>query len=148
MRFPFSSLVRSLIRVLVLASLAAAASTTWAARNILAFDFAGLDHVLRQRGKAGLIAQRHAHVGQTAQQHALGAADLGQRSSERRQVIAPFRPVIGLPDVELFSAIHAEIKHLIRRKGKSFSAWRAVNVAANRRIQQRDVFLFFFKMLH
>ena len=36
-RFPFSSLVRSLIRVLVLASLAAAASTTWAARNILVF---------------------------------------------------------------------------------------------------------------
>ena len=36
-RFPFSSLVRSLIQVLVLASLAAAASTTWAARNILVF---------------------------------------------------------------------------------------------------------------
>ena len=36
-RFPFSPLVRSLIRVMVLAGLALAASTTWAARNILVF---------------------------------------------------------------------------------------------------------------
>jgi acyl-CoA thioesterase-1 len=36
-RFPFCPLVRSLIRVMVLAGLALAASTTWAARNILVF---------------------------------------------------------------------------------------------------------------
>ena len=36
-RFPFSPLVRSLIRGMVLAGLALAASTTWAARNILVF---------------------------------------------------------------------------------------------------------------
>ena len=37
MRFPFSSLVRLLIQVMVLAGLTVAASTTWAARNILVF---------------------------------------------------------------------------------------------------------------
>ena len=36
-RFPFCPLIRSLIRVMVLAGLALAASTTWAARNILVF---------------------------------------------------------------------------------------------------------------
>ena len=36
-RFPFCPLVRSLIRVMVLAGLAFAAPTTWAARNILVF---------------------------------------------------------------------------------------------------------------
>ena len=101
-----------------------------------AFDFAGLDYVLGQGGETSLIAQRQPHVGQAAQQHALGAADLGQRPGQRGQVVAPVGPVVGLPDVVLFSAVHAEIKHPIRRKGKSFSASYAANVAANRRIRQ------------
>ena len=61
---------------------------------------------------------------------------LGKRPGENGQVVAPVGPFIGLPDVKFFSAIHAEIKHPIRRKGKSFSASYAANVAANRRIRQ------------
>ena len=75
-----------------------------------ALDLAGLDHVLGQRRQAGLIAQRHADIGQAAEQHPLGTAGFGQRPGQGRQVVAPVRPVGGLPDVALFSAVHAEIK--------------------------------------
>jgi len=46
--------------------------------------FAGLDHVLSERGQAGVITQGHAHVGQVPQQEPLGATDLRHGSSQRR----------------------------------------------------------------
>ena len=98
------------------------------------FDFAGLDHVLGQRGKTGLITQRQPHIGQTPQQKTLSAADLGQWPRKQRQVVAPVRPIVGLPDVEFFTAIHAEIRRPIRRMVKLFTAHYAVNMSVNRRI--------------
>jgi hypothetical protein len=83
--------------------------------EVLALDLAGLDHVVGQCGQAGLFAQRQAHISQAAEQQALGTAGFGQRGSQRREVIAPLGPVGRFPDVELFSAFHAEIVRVNRR---------------------------------
>ncbi|EXI65020.1 MAG: hypothetical protein AW08_03562 [Candidatus Accumulibacter adjunctus] len=46
--------------------------------ELFALDRAGLDHVLGQCRKAGVVAQSHAKIRQAAEQQALGTADLGQ----------------------------------------------------------------------
>src|SRR5690606_18309028 len=45
-------------------------------------------------------------------------ADLRHEGCQCGQVIAPVRPVAGLPDIEIFSAFHAEIMRRNHRKGK------------------------------
>ena len=45
-----------------------------------------------------------------AQKKALGAADFRYWVDQGRQVVAPAGPVFGLPDVEVFSAGHAETR--------------------------------------
>jgi hypothetical protein len=49
-----------------------------------AFDLAGLDDIVGQRRQAGPVAPRHADLGETPQEHALGTADLDQRGDQRR----------------------------------------------------------------
>jgi len=44
--------------------------------SCLALNLAGLDHVLGERREARLVAQCHAHVGQTPHQEPLCATDL------------------------------------------------------------------------
>ena len=90
--------------------------------ELLSLDLAGLDDVLGQHRKAGLIAQGHADVGQSSYQQPLGAADVGQGLSQGRQVKAPNWPVAGLPDVGVIAATHAEIMRFILRMRKLFDA--------------------------
>jgi hypothetical protein len=45
--------------------------------KFLAFDLTGLDDVIGQGHKAGLIAHGHSNIGQTPEQHALSAAHVG-----------------------------------------------------------------------
>jgi len=103
---------------------------------LLTLDLTGLDHVLGERGQAGLIAQRHAHVGQAPHQEPLGTTDLGHRPSQCCQVEVPVWPVAGLPDVFVIAAIHAEIMDCIPRMCNLFTAQDAVNVAAIRRTRR------------
>jgi hypothetical protein len=63
-----------------------------------------------------------AHIGQSPEQQALGAADSAQWAGQCRNVAAPVEPGGGLSDVMLFSASHAAIEHHIERKCKTFSA--------------------------
>lgn len=84
----------------------------------LALDLAGVDHIVGEGGQAGLFAQGKAGVGQPAEQQALGAADFGQRACKGSQVVTPVRPVGALPDVEGFSAVHAEIEAQMTVSGK------------------------------
>ena len=101
--------------------------------ELLALDLAGLDHILGERRETGLIAQRHADIGQAAHQEPLSTTDLGHRSSQSCQVEAPGRPVAGLPDVFAITAIHAEIVGQILRMRNLFAAFYADKDGAIRR---------------
>lgn len=82
---------------------------------MFAFDFAGLKYVVSQCGETGLVAQAKADVGEPAEEHPLPLADLRKRRYQRREVIAPVRPVGGLPDVFVITAVHAVIVRGYRR---------------------------------
>ncbi len=77
--------------------------------ELLALDLAGLDYVFGECGEARLVAQRHAHIRQAPHQESLGTTHLHHGPSKRHQVIAPSRPVAGLPNVFVIAAFHAEI---------------------------------------
>jgi hypothetical protein len=55
----------------------------------------------------------------------LGKTDVGQRPSQKRQIVVPVRPVAGLPDISVITAIYAEIIVCILRKRKPFTAFYA-----------------------
>ncbi|MNL03460.1 hypothetical protein D3C87_1239980 [compost metagenome] len=77
--------------------------------QVLPLDFTGFDHIVGERGEAGLIAERQAEIRQPPQQHALGTADLGDGLCEHLEVVAPVGPAGGLPDIGVIAAFHAEI---------------------------------------
>jgi hypothetical protein len=90
--------------------------------ELFALDLAGLDDVLGQRRQAGLVAQSHSDIGQSSHQQTLGAADVGQRLGQGSEVVAPTWPVVGLPDVSVIAAGHAEIMGHILRAFQLFAA--------------------------
>jgi len=87
--------------------------------EVVAFDCARLDDVFGQRGERRSLAQRQPYIDQSAQQLTLRAAGVGQRSGQRGVIVTPIRPVLGLPDVGVFAALHAVIMSRIRRRSSS-----------------------------
>ena len=87
--------------------------------ELLALDLTGLDDVIGQGVQAGLVAAGHANIGQPAQQQPLGPADLRQGARQGGEVITPMWPVIPLPEVGTFAAIHAVIMGRIHRGGQA-----------------------------
>lgn len=76
---------------------------------MFAFDFAGLEYVVGECGETGLGSQAKTDVGEPAQEQALPLADLREWRDQRGQVVAPVRPVRGLPDASVIAAVHAVI---------------------------------------
>lgn len=95
----------------------------------LTLYFAGLQDILGQRRKAGLIAQRDAHIGQPTEEQTLGTTDICQWPGQGRQVVTPCRPVSGLPDAGVIYVSHAVIMGTIHRCDKVFSAISAAIVS-------------------
>jgi hypothetical protein len=101
---------------------------------LLALDLAGVDDIVGQRHQTGLIAQYLADVGQAPDQDALRAAGLGQWRGQRRQVIAPVRPVQSLPDALVITVIDAAIMGRLPRTGKIFaSSYAAIRARIHRK---------------
>lgn len=92
-----------------------------------AFDLAGLEDVVGEGSKAGLVAHVHADVSQAAQQEALRTRDLRQRACQRCKVVVQGGPFGRLPDAEPISAFHAEIMRAILRTGNVITAYFAEN---------------------
>src|SRR5665213_2750753 len=65
----------------------------------------------------------------------MGTADLGYWSRKGCPFVMPIRPVAGLPDVSVITAIHPEIMRVIIRKHKLFTAQYAAIEATIRRVQ-------------
>jgi hypothetical protein len=86
----------------------------------LAFDFAGLQNVLRQRLEHGLIAKREAQTLHVADQSALPVADGSQGLKQSLLCPSEARPIL----------LFVDISHLV------FSASFAENIAPNLRTRQ------------
>lgn len=89
----------------------------------LALDFAGFEHVLGQCDEARLVSQNQADVSQPAGQMALRMADACQWFGQRGEVVAPVRPVGGLPDVTDSSRFMRRLSRLISAKARLFDAF-------------------------
>ena len=92
------------------------------------FYLAGFDDIFSQSIQASLVAHGHAGVGQPPSQDSLGSADRCYRFCQRSKIILPVGPIMGLPDVVVITAFHAEIMGWILRIRNTFSAKTAANI--------------------
>jgi hypothetical protein len=91
------------------------------------FYLASLDDIFGECGQTSLVTHGYTGIGQTSYQDSLSAADRRNRFCERSKIKLPVGPIMGLPDVVVITAFHAEIMSRIPRIRNTFSAKNAVN---------------------
>lgn len=97
------------------------AGTGWAnsiAAELPALDLARSNDVRGERDQAGLALRQQADIGKSPHPCALRSARLGQRRGKHREIAAPVRPIVGLPDISMSAASHAVVVMLNRRRRK------------------------------